>query len=214
MAAKVCVPQVQLCALRVTSLNLNGTVVVGATTSYVTDATVKVTRKPVYEAGDELKEKNACGNTLVDYVSDPSYVRDDLDFDFLTNDPNLQGLFIPGGARLTAGEAVGYAAPPLGPVTGQVGVELWTKRITANNLDPDFPYAHHLFPFVKNLQEGDHEFSSSIGHLLLSGSGFENTNWFNGPADDWPAVGSNRTYQWIPTGTLPTADCAFDTVAS
>lgn len=214
MAAAICVPHVSLCALRVTSLNLNGSTVIGASTSYVTDSMVKVTRKPVYEAGDELKEKNGCGAVYVDYLSPGSKVRDDLDFDFLTTDPNLLSLFIQQGSVLTSGQAIGFAAPPIGQVSGQVSIELWTKRVKGGAVDPDFPYAHHLFPYVQNLQEGQHDFSSSIGHLLLTGSAVENQNWFDGPANDWPAVGSNRTYQWIPATTLPTANCTFTAVAS
>lgn len=212
MAARICVPQVQCCAVRVTALNLDGSLIAGASTAYVTDSMVKVTRKPVYEAGDSLSEKTACGASET-FQSPPTKTRDDLDFDFLTVDPNLLSIMVPNGAVLTAGQAVGFAAPAIGINSGQCGVELWAKRVKNGVVDPDFPYAWHLFPYVNNLQEGDHEYSSSYGHLLLTGEAVENTKWFDGPNNDWP-VASNRSHQWIPTTTIPTADCTFDTVAA
>lgn len=210
---QLCIPQVQCCAVRVTALNLDGSTVVGASSSYVTDSMVKVTMKPVYVTGDEIKESNACGASYVDFVSPPTKTRDDIEFDFLTEDPNLLSIMIPQGAVLTSGGATGFAGPPIGQQSGQCAVELWTKRINGGVVDPTFPYAHWLFPYVNNLQEGDHEFSSTVGHLILSGQALENQNFFDGPANDWP-VASNRTHQWLPTATLPTADCTFDAVAS
>lgn len=214
MVGQICTPQLQCCAVRVTALNLNGSTVIGASSSYVTDSMVKITLKPNYQAGDEIKEKNACGTVYVDYLSPPSFVRDDLDLDFASDDPQLLSILVPQGGILSVGGAVGFAGPPIGVQSGQCGIELWTKRVSGGVVDPTFPYAHWLFPYVNNVQLGNREFSSTAGHTLLSGEAVENTNWFDGPANDWPAVGSNRSHQWIPTATLPTATCTFAAVAS
>ena len=213
MTSQLCIPQVQVCAVRVTAEHLDGSVIVGASTSYITDAMVTVTKKPVYKAGTEIQEDNGCGSSYVDYLSPASFTRDDIDFDFLTLDPNLLSIMLSQGAVLTSGGATGFAGPPIGTVSGQCSVELWTKRINAGILDPTFPYAHHVFPYVNNLQQGNETFDNKVNHLLLTGQAYENTNWFDGPANDWP-VASNRTYQWLPTATLPVATCAFSAVAS
>lgn len=211
--SQLCIPQAQVCAVRATQLNLNGSVVIGSTSSYVVDSMVTITLKPVFQAGTELKEINGCGSVYFDYLSPPSYVRSDIDFDFLTEDPNFLSIMVPNGAVLTSGGATGFAAPAIGISSGQVGVELWTKRINGGVVDGTFPYAHWLFPYVNNLQSGNRIFSATAGHMLFTGEAVENLNWFDGPENDWP-VASNRSWQWLPTATLPAATCTFATVAS
>lgn len=213
MAAQECVPQVQACAVRVAAIDASGFTVPGASSMYVTDALVKLTLKPVHEEGDEIKEKNACGTTAIDYKSPPSFTRADIDLEFLSTDPFLIDILVSGATVLTSGGLRGFAYPPVGVMSGQCSLELWAKRINNGILDPTAPYARWALPFVNNVRFGDRDFSSAAGHTLLTAEAHENTNWFDGPANDWP-VASDRVAQWIPVASLPVIDCTYDTVAA
>ena len=77
-----CIPQLFVCRTRVSALDATG---VPTGTAYVSDALQKATLTPVYDAGDEVKEKNGCGSTFIDVLSDPTFVRCDLSLDVLAS---------------------------------------------------------------------------------------------------------------------------------
>jgi len=181
--------------------------------SYVSDCLSKFTCTPNYQAGQEIKEDNACGSTFIDYLAPASLTRGNLDIDLLAPDPNLLKMLSFASKRLTGAWGTGWAMPPLGAVSGQCAIELWALRINNGKLDPSFPYAHWIFPYVKNVQFGAKEFSNSAQHTLVTGECYENANFFDGPQNDWP-TDSDRFAQWIPVTTLPTADGTFDTVVA
>ncbi len=210
--ADLCLPAVQVCALRIAALDSDGTIL-GGNTMYITDAmaTVKITAN--IEAGDEVKEKNGCGQVTVDYKAPDNLNWYDVEFDFIKADPYLFSLLLPTSELLTAsGGRVGFAAPALGLLEGDgVSVEMWAKRIKNGALDLDFPYQWWVLPLVKNFSEGDKTLDSGAQHTVLKGQAFENTGFFDGPANDWPSndAPATRAYQWLPSTTLPTAACGF-----
>lgn len=215
MAQKPCLPQVQACRMRVTALAANGAPAPGASNAYVTSAFVSLAWTPVYTDGDELEQKNACGEVCVNYRGDDSFRRLDVSMQLCTPDPELVQLLAGGAVLSNAGGitgAKGYAAPALGPVTGNgVSIEVWAKRIDDGALDADSPYAWWVFPRVRNLRIGD--FTQENAPLLptITGQAYENDNWGNGGFNDWDDA-SDRVYQWAPTATLPTAQCGYVTV--
>jgi len=206
-----CRPQVQACAIRVARLDTNGVPLPGANNLYVSDALVSMGFTAVYTNGDEIEDKNACGIVAVNFRGPDSFKRGDVTIQLTTPDPYLVEM-LTGGDVLdgaAGGDPKGYAAPPIGEVTGNgVSVELWSKRVDDGDLDADWPYAHWAYPKIKNLRIGDHTHQN--GSLLpqLSGQAYENPNWYDGPVGDWPAT-SDRVYQWIPAQTMPTPSCAY-----
>ena len=215
MASQLCLPQINVCALRVCSLNTNGTTLIGSATSYATDAAVSIGLTPVYVDGQTTSELNGCGSNFINYTADPTLTRWDLELDVWSTDPNFLDIVLPGGAVLTGGSGEkGFAYPGIGTVTGQISLEFWQKRINDNVLDATFPYAHHAMPFLKNIKLGKRDVSNNgVSHTIITAEGYENDNWFNGPGDDW-AVASDKPYQWIPKATLPTMNCTAATIAS
>lgn len=210
-----CAVQVQACRIRVSKLNADGSPVVGAGASYVSDAFVKFTSTQNNDAANEIKEQNACGSTAIDYLGPPTKLRDDVELDLITPDPHLHAVLISQGTLLVvAGGAVGFQAPPIGPVTGNgVSIELWAKRLIDNALSTVHPYAHWAFPRILNLAMGPKEFGNSAQHSIITGQSYENDNWLDGPFNDFPAD-SSRTWQWIPTDTLPDIACGPVTVSA
>lgn len=214
MAETDCRGQVSGCVSRYARLDTNGVPLPGENNLYVSDALVTLGFTAVYTDGDEIEEKNACGTTKVSYRQPDTFKRGDVELTLVTPDPFLSE-FLSGGDVLTSGSIPkGFAAPPLGPVTGNgISIEVWTLRIDEGDQDADYPYAHWAYPKVKNLRIGDHEHGASALKPVFSGQAYENINWYDGPVGDWPAT-SDRIYQWIPCQTMPTPSCAYVTLAA
>jgi len=210
-----CLPQVHACAIRVAALGIDGVPAPGAQNMYVSDALTKLTIKPVYEAGTEIVERNACGAVGVDYKAPDSLKRADIELELLTPDPFLHQLLTDGGiAFAAAGGGEGFQYPPIGQLTGfGVSIELWSKRIDSGALDNTYPYAWWVLPRVQNLKLGDREFSETAQKSPFTGEAYENAAWFDGPANDWGDP-SDRLAQWAPTTTLPTVNCGFIALAA
>lgn len=209
-----CAGQIHVCAFRVCALDEDGTPLVGAGSMYVSNALAKATIKPVYDAGDEIKEKNACGETLIDFLDDPTFVRADLDLDFILPDPYLHAILISNGSLLLpSGGGVGFAFPPVGKVGGNgVSIEMYAKRVIGSSQSSVHPWALWGLPKVRSLQLGDRELSSTAQHSLITGQCNENPNWFDGPTNDWDGVATDRCAQWIPVDTIPDTACGAEAV--
>lgn len=215
MAENDCLPQVQACIIRVCALEASGILLPGASSMYVSDALVKMDAKPVFDVSTEIIDKNACGALKVNYKPPDSLKRLDVTIELLTPDPYLSVLLSSGGALLhPVGGGVGYAYPPIGVIAGNgVSVELWAKRIDNGDLDATFPYAWWAFPKIKNLIPGDKLFDEKSQHSIFTGQALENHNWFDGPDNQWTAE-SDRVAQWIPTATLPVAQCGYEALVA
>lgn len=203
-----CASQLQVCAVRVCALELDGTPLPGAGSMYVTNAMATATLTPVYNAGSEIKENNACGETLIDFLDDATLVRGDLTMDFLLPDPYLMKVLVSQGALLTpVGGGVGFAYPPIGKVTGQISIELFAKRVIKGVQSAVHPWAHWALPYVKGVQLGARTFdSTNAQHTLISAQCYESAKFFDGPANDWVGP-SDRFAQQIPVDAIPTPAC-------
>lgn len=196
--------------MRITNLQADGTPATGSEDAYVTDALVTCTPTPVYADGDELEQKNACGEVVVNFVGDDSFKRIDLAIQVATPDPYLATFLSTGstieGTGADAGR-IGFKAPPIGVVSSNgVSIELWAKRIDDGVLDADSPYFHVVFPRVKNLRMGDWVHGNQPWLPNFSGRAYENPNFYDGGFND---VGytADRVMSYFPTATLPTASC-------
>lgn len=215
MAEADCRPQVQACAIRVSRLDSNGVPSPGAGNMITSDALVSFGISAVYTDGDEIEDKNACGVVGVNYRGADSFKRLDVTIQIITPDPFLQEM-LSGGAVLDPGGGApkGYAMPPIGEVTGNgVSVELWANRVDDGDLDLNYPYAWYVYPKIRNLRIGDYSHENGSLQPVFSGQAVENANWFDGPLNDWTAD-SDRVGQWIPTETIPTVECGYQTIAA
>ena len=215
MAETDCRPQVQACAIRVSRLDSNGVPSPGASNLIVSDALVSMGISAVYTDGDEIEDKNACGDVGVNFRGNDSFKRLDVTLQIITPDPFLQEM-LSGGVVLDPGGGApqGYGMPPIGAVSGNgVSVELWANRIDDGDLDLNYPYAWYAYPKIRNLRIGDYSHENGSLQPVFSGQAVENANWYDGPLNDWPAD-SDRVAQWVPTNTLPTAVCGYQTLSA
>ena len=205
----LCLPQVQACAMRVCDLDSNGVPHPGATSIYVTDSFTEVSFDPTIEAGATIKLDNACGGTAIDFESEPRLTKGVMKFKIIQQASRLAAK-LGGGSVIvddTNANAKGLALPRIGKITGNgVSIEVWTKRILNGSLDPDFPYAWWVFPKVINLRGLSRVFGNSAQEPEFEGLTVENTNWFDGPLNDWNGP-SDSIAQWLPTKSLPTIAC-------
>lgn len=204
MAADDCIPQLQACRVRVADLGPTGAPA-GAT--YVSDAFVLITVTPVYKDGQEVSVDNACGVNAIDYKSEDSLTRADIEIDFITPDPDLMAILIANSVAVTVGGAVGWQMAPVGPITGNgISIEWWCKRINAGALSQVHPYAHWAAPIARSMRLGAKEFGNTEQHSKVSGQLNENDNWGDGPGNDYNSD-SSALFQWIPVDTLPETTC-------
>jgi hypothetical protein len=215
--ANTCRPVVDFCAIRVARLEANGVPDPGANNLYVSDAMGRLTFTPEYEEGAETTVKNGCGALKVNYQRAPTFKRVTInELMFVLPDPQLSELLV-GGDVLTSGAAVGYAYPALGSEINPNGVSLecWAKRVDASgDLDSVHPYEWFVLPRVK-LRPGARTLQEGPQDSLFSGFAIENENWFNGPLNDWPLTSdSDRVVQSIPTASLPSAVCGYQTITA
>lgn len=211
--ANDCLPHVQACAMRVARLEPNGVPDPGANNLYVSNALSLLVVTPVYEDGDEIRQKNACGEVVVNYRDDDSLLRFDVQLTILTPDPELMEM-LSGGATMTSGDAVGWKSPAIGKITGNgISIELWSKRIDDGVLDAGFPYARWVLTRVKNLRMGEFRFENGPVVPQFTGQAYENDNWFDGPLNDWTGD-DDRAFAFMPDTGIPTASCGYQTIAA
>lgn len=214
--ANHCLPQIHGEMLRLAKLDTNGVPLPGAGNLYVTDALVRLSLDTEVTEGDEIEVKNAKGQVCLAHTGDDSLKWGNIEIEICTHDPYLiDFLTMFAGDVLTDGDARGYAAPPIGPITGTgISMEVWAKRIDDGNLDVDYPYAWHVLPWVRKLRQGGPRvFENAASNPVFVGKAYENPHWSDGPLNDWP-VASDRWHQWIETTTVPVAVCGVQALAA
>ena len=182
---------VQLCALRVAKLTLAGAPDYGAANLYITDRQIRLSAEPEVSDGEDIELKNGCGALIVDYRSPDAYRRMNVELELAIPDPELTYLLTQNGKVLTlTGDTVGYDYPELFVPFPEIGVsvEAWSKNIVDGVLDGDFPYIRWVLPRVKNWRHGTRELDDGASVTTLTGHGYGNASWGNGPLDDWDAL--------------------------
>lgn len=215
-----CVGILHACATRITRLNSNGSTVVGATGSIVTDTLATLTVTPEIATGTEIEPRSACDAVCFSFRAPDTYKRLNVELDFCKADFYAAEL-LDGGTLLSVGSGstlrVGYAMGRLNSSVAPNGVsiEIWSRRVTSSgDLDPDFPYLWTVIPRAY-MKMGARTFVANA-HTAQPFSGFatENSQWGNGPQNDWPTT-SLSAINSIPTATLPTTSCGYvATIAS
>lgn len=213
--ANDCLPQVGACMIRVARLDTNGVPTVGANNMYVSNALVSIGFAWEVQDGDEITQNNGCGEQVLNFKAPSSLRRGNITIQLVTPDPQLSEM-LSGGDVLTSGAKVGLSAPPLGALAeNPISIEVWAKRIRAGHLDSTNGYAWWVYPWISNVRPDDHTQENAPLLPGFIGEAYENDNWFDGPANDWPLPNqSDRVYQWLPTNSIPTNNCGYLPIAA
>lgn len=191
--------------IRVTRLQADGTLVAGASASYVTKAVISLSMTPEYEDGDEFVQKNAGGEVCVTFKAPDTLKRVSLEIAICNPDPEFTEM-VSGGTLLTAaGQSVGWLAPAVGAAANPngVAVEMWSRAIVNGKPAATNPYWHWVFPYAILRQGGDRTIENDILATAFEGWGVGNAGFGDGPAAPlWPFA-SDRAYGYARTATIP-----------
>lgn len=199
--------------MRFTKLAANGAPLLGAENAYQTDALVQMQFGLEYEEGEEIIQRNGAGRICLTYKAPDSLKRAVIaGLQFCTPDPNVLEFLI-GGEVIEdgSGNQIGYRAPEVGsePTPDGVSIELWTRAI----LDGAFSgYFRWVFPRV--YLRPTTEWTAGASDALVpefEGWGSQNTNWGDGPTNDWDYE-SDRVWQYVQTDDFPIEGPEFITV--
>ena len=184
--------------MRVTRLAADGSFATGANAMHVSDALVKIGFHLDYETPDAVTRKNGAGKVCL-YFQPPSSVKglvlDSLEI--CSEDPELEAM-LGGGTVFLDGEgnSTGYQAPLVGedPQPYGVAIEAFSAAILDGGYAPDLPYMQWVFPRVFTRQ-GSRELAESALGPVFEGTGNQNPNFGDGPANDFEHD-TGAVYQW------------------
>jgi hypothetical protein len=204
--------------VRAAQLDPDGTFAAGAKNLYVTDTNVSLAIGYNNEAGDDFTQKNGSGDICYAFLDTDKYKNLTFGLVFCDHDPEAQVLFL-GGKRLVAGaETIGAALPRVGTAGNADGVSLegWTLNIAGSGIDPSYPYIRFVFGKTR-WSPADKSLENNPIVQSFTGVGYENENFFDGPANDWDftAEGEHNTLMAYAGDTdLPDSVCGTQTLAA
>lgn len=208
MATQDYAASVQGVAVRITALDVDGTLLNTGLNSIVTSAFTRVSFTPEYEEGDEITEKGADGTVCVTYKAPDTLKRVNLEIAICEPDPEISRL-LGGGVLLADGSplsADGWASPLVGedPTPNGVAVEVWSRAIQDGKAAADKPYFHWVFPYVKTRASGDRVIENGLLANTFEGFGVGNASFDTGIDDRWvwPDV-TDRAYMYARSDYAP-----------
>lgn len=216
--ANSCGRSLKVCADRVTKIAQDGSPIVGTLNRYTANDLVTLTVTSEYSDDDDIEVRGASGDICLAYFAFGPMKRLSFEMERCAADPEMHAMLV-GETTLVSGAAVGFRWPEVGVGLGcsasvfGVAYEAWTLHVGRDGQpDPTYPYLWWLFPRTK-WKVADKNFENAAMAHKFTGVGQENDQWLDGPDNDWP-VTSDRVGQWLPTATLPTAQCGPSAVTA
>lgn len=208
-----CSPQVMSIRQRVARLDADGTPSVDPNDIYTAQALVTMEMTPVMQEGEEIDIPSAAGSAACGSYKDfDRYKRWEVSGQVCTPDATLAAILMGGTLLEPEGITIpGYAPPALNADPNEDGIsfELWARRIArGGGIDPTYPYAWWALPRLYVYHDSI-TFENGPNQPSFRGWMVENENWGTGPGADWPEASAPalRAWQWIPSTSVPDADC-------
>ena len=175
MTARDNAASVQGDAIRITPLNIDGTIN-SSKPILTTDGFISASFGTEFEDGDEISEKAANGRVCIQYKADDSMTGITFNLSLCSPDPEASALLAGGDVIIDEdGDVVGYSSPAVGDLVGNpVAIEIWSKAIINGKPASGDPYWHWVFPYVRVRYEGDREFTNGALTNEFSGTGVGN----------------------------------------
>lgn len=210
MANNTCLSSIQACRLRVARLDDGGNLMDGVGNMYVTDQLISIASTPENEAGDEINQKNGCGDLIVTSKDPDKLKRVGLATSLGALDAELLEMMTGATVITVGGDTVGLALPDDQTVAPRVSVEAWSKAwdVSAQATDgTDALYYQWVWPST-TWTLGAHTLENGVLVVPLTGNGVKNPNWGAGPDGDFPiTIPGPEAY--ILTTNLPDAECGY-----
>lgn len=204
----------QLCAIRVARLDATGVPNPGAHNLYTECSPIDLSLTPIISAAESFEQKSGCGDICATFEGYDRTKGFTLAMTLCHLDAELIEMLTGGTVLTRSGSDVGYMAPAANAAapTG-VCVEAWSKMWDAEQqavVSGKPGYFQFAFPkttwAIGNLQLKD-----GIVTVPLTGKGVANSNFYNGPGNDWPTA-ITSSFAWQQVGGLPTCTNGYGTL--
>jgi hypothetical protein len=176
MTARDNAASVQGDAIRITPLNIDGTIN-ASKPILTTDGFISASFGTEFEDGDEISEKAANGKVCIQYKADDSMTGITFNLSLCSPDPEAAAVLAGGDVIMSSasGPVVGYSSPGVGDLVGNpVAIEIWSKAIINGKPASGDPYWAWVFPYVRVRYDGDREFTNGALANEFSGTGVGN----------------------------------------
>lgn len=209
-----------LCVMRVTKVDCDGSVIAGATNSYVSDKLVSIGVSPNIETGNSFSLRNGCGCSISRFKANDVFNWFEFTFAGGALEPGMMALMLGADTIEDGADVVGLAFPQpanvdCGDCEPAVGLEFWTKHIVGSGQDGLHPWIHWVFPKTV-WQLGDNSAEEDFLQTALTGFSRTNTQWGDGPYGDGPPDGQDISEggYWKTAIDPPTAACVAGSVTA
>lgn len=219
MAAPGCASPVELCAIRATRLNADGTPADGPDNVVIPQDPISLQWTPNIREGDEHELIGGCGGCVIASKTDEDTLRRiDIEIQMGRLIPAVMEMLIDATVIEDTDGPLGFkygAKRPCGTPQNRVMLEAWSKRWTEDDeQDPDWPWWHFLFSSVASVP-AQQSLQSDFGPVTINGKTRVNSSWGFGPYFDAPvSLGTDHMAVWATDEELPTASCDYSTIAT
>lgn len=202
---------IRACMMRVAVLAADGSTPSGGG-MYVTESLVELVLDPEVQEGDSIEQRNACGDFCIDFKDDDRIRWWNATLKLCEPNAELAALLASGFTALTdGGDTIGGKFPPLGRVVANNGVsiELWSIRLADDGQTQDgtFGYYQWALPRTRGWRPTTRTFGNAALENEFVGRVFMNSNWGNGPGNDWDVDTTDSPIIYDVADTIPEAAC-------
>lgn len=183
-----CFSSVRGRVLRITKLDSNGAVVLGANSQVVSDGFIKVDYAPNLREGQEIEVVNAAGSLCVSDTTKPQLKGYNLKLDLCSIDPSALGL-LTGNQVITDTSAkdVGFrVAQAIG--SADFAIEVWTDIPAGTTATKS--YGYFLLPWVTQGVLDAFSIENNALTLSLNAKTAKGGGWGTGPTSYKPINGT------------------------
>ncbi|HLF99334.1 MAG TPA: hypothetical protein VI916_02610 [Acidimicrobiia bacterium] len=210
---------IRACMMRIAELSATGATPSG-NDLYVSNTLVELVLEPEVREGESIEQQNGCGDYCIDFKGDDITRWWNATLKICEPDAELSALIASGFVALATGaDTVGGKFPPLGravPSSG-VSIELWSVRLAEDGQTQDgtFGYYQWALPRTRSWRPTGRTFGNTALQNEFVGRVFANSNWGNGPANDW---GTHDTTDspliYIADAAPPVSACGLQVVGA
>lgn len=216
MPQVLCGSHLKMCRIRVSRLLDDCTYATGPDNSVVTNAGIRFDAQPEIEAGEEIIQKNGCGEICLN-IKDPDEIkRLNLELELCTRDLDLLNILSCKTPILNEdGDTIGGCTKSGALDCPGATLEIWAKVGTDTGTcgevgASDYQWVRYYYPKV-TLLAGGVTLENGLNNLTLTGIAEGNANSLDGPFSDWETtVDSTDLECWqYETEAPPEPSCGY-----
>lgn len=218
MALEDCASTVEICALRATRLDADGTPADAPNNVYVVNDIIQLQFTPNVREGETREMRGGCSCTIARKEEEDEFVRFDLELQAGRIEPGLMEMLLGTSVIASTDGPLGFWWPqklPCGEARPRVAIEAWSKRwLDTDEQDEVYPWIRWLWTSTAWVP-GQNTLQADFGPIVLTGKSRVNTAWGLGPYGDQPEAAEGHGGAWFDTApTVPAATCDYSDVGA